>query len=92
MIEPGPEIVFRPVLQKRQFNIHTKGQFEMKLKFFFVSESASVTINKELLQKIFSGPFSATLGTIRPQILPANFIFPWPLLSFLEEILAAWQH
>jgi hypothetical protein len=90
MIEPGPEIVFRPVLQKRQFNIHTKGQYEMK--FFFVSESTSETINKELFLKIFSGPFSATFGKIRPQILPANFVLPWPLLSILAEILATWQH
>jgi hypothetical protein len=40
---------FRLILQKRQFNIHTKGQFEMKLKFFFVPESVSVPLNKELL-------------------------------------------
>jgi hypothetical protein len=57
---PGPEIFFRPVHQKNsvlgevrpigqkcQFNLHMKGQFEMKLKFFFVSGSVSVLLNKE---------------------------------------------
>jgi hypothetical protein len=58
----GPEIVFgqyikkvrlilekiRPISIKGRCNIHTKGQFKMKLKFFFVSKSVSVPLNKEL--------------------------------------------
>jgi hypothetical protein len=64
----------------------------MKLKFSFVSKSVSVPFNKERLENIFSGPFSATLGKIQPQILPANFIFTWPLLNFLAEISSIWQH
>jgi hypothetical protein len=98
---------FRPVYQKSSFNFgkssanwtktsieHThEGKIEMK-KFFCVSGSVSVPVllNKELLQKIFSDPFPATFGKIRPQILPANFISLRPLLSFLAEISATWQH
>jgi hypothetical protein len=52
----------------------------------------SVPLNKELFYEIFSGPCSATFGKIQPQILPVNFIFPRPLLSFLAEISATWQH
>jgi hypothetical protein len=76
---------------------HThEGSVRNQFKLFFVSESVSVLLNQELLYKIFSGPFSATFGKnstrIRSQILPANFIFPRPLLSFLAKISATWQH
>jgi hypothetical protein len=78
---PGPEIVFwperknnsanlekvPPISQKRQCNIHRTGQFEIKLKIFFVSESVSVPLNKELLWKIFFGLFSAAFAKIRPK-------------------------
>jgi hypothetical protein len=57
---PGPDIVLkkvRPVLENvRPISqkviatyTRTKGQFEMKLKFLFVSESVSVPISKEFL-------------------------------------------
>jgi hypothetical protein len=71
-----------PISHKRQSNIHMKGQFEMKLKFFFVSQSVSVPLNKQLLYNIFCCPFSVTFGKIRPQILPTNFFPPAPFELF----------
>jgi hypothetical protein len=52
----------------------------MKLKFFVVSGSVSVPLNKGLYKKIFFGPFSATFGKIRPlfghKFFPATLFFP----------------
>jgi hypothetical protein len=67
-------------------NSHS-GQFEMKLKFFFVSESVSVPLNKELIQKIFLRPFSANFN-LSHKFFRQPLIFPHPLLSFLVEITA----
>jgi hypothetical protein len=89
----------QPIGQKRQFNIHMKGQFKMKVKFFFVSESMPVLLNKEFFRKYSLVPFLPLLvkfgqnsAKIRPEILSDNFIFLRPLLSFLAEISATWQY
>jgi hypothetical protein len=51
---------------------------------------------KELLQKLFSGPFSATFGTKVGQYSATDsfgqLFFLRPLLSLSAEISATWQH
>jgi hypothetical protein len=68
---PGPKIVFRPVHKKGSANLgkglanvttksvqrQSKGQFEMKLKFVFVSECLSKLLKKKVLRKFSSAPF-----------------------------------
>jgi hypothetical protein len=43
-------------------------------------------------KEISSAPFQQNLAKIRIQILPANFLFLRPFLSFLAGISTTWQH
>jgi hypothetical protein len=47
---------------------------------------------RKFFKKIYLAPFLQNSAKIQPQILPANFCFLRPLLSFLAGILATWQH
>jgi hypothetical protein len=51
---------------------------------------------KEILQKLFSGPFSATFGTKVGQYSATDsfgqLFFLRPILSFFTELSATWQH
>ncbi len=75
---PGPEIIFPPKHQKCSANFGKSSANLIKIRNFFRKYSAA--------------QYLPLLVKIRSQILSANFIFPRPLLSFLAEISATWQH
>jgi hypothetical protein len=58
--------------------------------FWPVHEKSSA--EKEIVSKTSLAPFLQNSAKIRIQILPANFFFSGPFLSFLVDILASWQH
>ncbi len=82
----------RPIWQKRQFNTHRKGQFEMKLQFFFVSESVSVPSIRKFFRKYSPAPFLPLLVKFDHKFFRPTLFFLGPFWAFLAEISSTWQH